>query len=230
MIHQYKLGDYNIVLDVCSGSVHAVDEVAYDIIAMYENNSRETVVAEIAAKYADREDITEADVEECYQQVTALKDMGKLFAPDTFESMAGHLKAKTSGVVKALCLHITHTCNLNCVCEFCDPDFAVFMFTPEISKEQLEYFVKTVCDIPKRESINENPPAQHIPCRAMSVRDAAFSASEEVDVDNAVGRVLSAASVGCPSAVPIVMCGEIIDIQATETFKYYGIEKCCVIK
>ncbi|MBQ5782905.1 MAG: hypothetical protein IIV99_05940, partial [Oscillospiraceae bacterium] len=118
----------------------------------------------------------------------------------------------------------------NIVCEFCDPDFAVFMFTPEISKEQLEYFVKTVCDIPKRERINENPPAQHIPCRAMSVRDAAFSASEEVDVDNAVGRVLSAASVGCPPAVPIVMCGEIIDIQATETFKYYGIEKCCVIK
>ena len=117
MIHQYKLGDYNIVLDVCSGSVHAVDEVAYDIIAMYENNSKEAVVAEIAAKYADREDITSADIEECYQQVTALKDMGKLFAPDTFESMAGHLKAKTSGVVKALCLHIAHTCNLNC--EYC---------------------------------------------------------------------------------------------------------------
>ena len=117
MIHQYKLGDYNIVLDVCSGSVHAVDEVAYDIIAMYENNSREAVVAEIAAKYADREDITAADIEECYEQVTALKDMGKLFAPDTFEGMAGHLKAKTSGVVKALCLHIAHTCNLNC--EYC---------------------------------------------------------------------------------------------------------------
>ena len=117
MIHQYKLGDYNIVLDVCSGSVHAVDEVAYDIIAMYENNSKEAIAAEIAAKYADREDITSADIEECYQQVTALKDMGKLFAPDTFESMAGHLKAKTSGVVKALCLHIAHTCNLNC--EYC---------------------------------------------------------------------------------------------------------------
>ena len=118
----------------------------------------------------------------------------------------------------------------NIVCEFCDPDFAVFMFTPEISAEQLEYFVKAVCDIPKKEMINENPPAQHIPCRAMSVRDAAFSASEEVDIDNAVGRVLSAASVGCPPAVPIVVCGEIIDTRAKETFKYYGIEKCCVIK
>ncbi|MBQ6896590.1 MAG: thioether cross-link-forming SCIFF peptide maturase [Oscillospiraceae bacterium] len=117
MIHQYKLGDYNIVLDVCSGSVHAVDEVAYDIIAMYENNTKDAVIDEISAKYADRTDITAADIEECYTQVTALKDMGKLFAPDTFEGMAGHLKAKTSGVVKALCLHIAHTCNLNC--EYC---------------------------------------------------------------------------------------------------------------
>ncbi|MBQ5324720.1 MAG: thioether cross-link-forming SCIFF peptide maturase [Oscillospiraceae bacterium] len=117
MIHQYKLGDYNIVLDVCSGSVHAVDEVAYDIIAMFIDNSKETIVAAMKEKYADREDITASDIEECYAQVVALKDTGKLFAPDTFESMAGHLKAKTSGVVKALCLHIAHTCNLNC--EYC---------------------------------------------------------------------------------------------------------------
>ena len=117
MIHQYKLGDYNIVLDVCSGSVHAVDEVAYDIIAMFTDNSKETIVAAMKEKYADREDITASDIEECYAQVVALKDAGKLFAPDTFESMAGHLKAKTTGVVKALCLHIAHTCNLNC--EYC---------------------------------------------------------------------------------------------------------------
>ncbi|MBQ9844706.1 MAG: thioether cross-link-forming SCIFF peptide maturase [Oscillospiraceae bacterium] len=117
MIHQYKLGDYNIVLDVCSGSVHAVDEVAYDIIAMYEDNEKADIIAAIAEKYADRKDITAEDIEECYAQVTSLKDAGKLFAPDTFEGMAGHLKAKTSGVVKALCLHIAHTCNLNC--EYC---------------------------------------------------------------------------------------------------------------
>ena len=117
MSHQYKLGDYNIVLDVCSGSVHAVDEVAYDIIAMFTDNSKETIVAAMKEKYADREDITASDIEECYAQVVELKDAGKLFAPDTFESMAGHLKAKTLGVVKALCLHIAHTCNLNC--EYC---------------------------------------------------------------------------------------------------------------
>ena len=113
MIHLYKLGDYNIVLDVCSGSVHAVDEVAYDIIAMFEENDRETVIAAMKEKYLC-DDITEGDIEECYEQVVALKESGKLFAPDTFEPMAGQLKDKTRGVVKALCLHIAHTCNLNC--------------------------------------------------------------------------------------------------------------------
>ncbi len=113
MIHQYKLGDYNIVLDVCSGSVHAVDEVAYDIISMFEDNDKETVINAMKEKYLC-DDITEADIEECYEQVVELKESGKLFAPDTFEPMAGQLKDKTRGVVKALCLHIAHTCNLNC--------------------------------------------------------------------------------------------------------------------
>ena len=114
MVHQYKLGGYNIVLDICSGSVHAVDEVAYDIIAMFEQGDRDAVIAAVQKKYADRADVTAADVAECYDDVVALKEAGKLFVPDTFEPMAGKLKEKTSGVVKALCLHIAHTCNLNC--------------------------------------------------------------------------------------------------------------------
>ena len=89
MIHQYKLGGYNIVLDVCSGSVHVVDEVAYDIITMFEATPKDAVIAAMAAKYADREDITAEDILECYHQVEALKEAGKLFAPDTFEPMAG---------------------------------------------------------------------------------------------------------------------------------------------
>ena len=114
MIHQYKLGNYNIVLDVCSGSVHAVDEVAYDIIAMFEQNSREEILTAIEEKYAGREDVSKEDIAECHAQVVGLKEAGKLFAPDTFEPMAGQLKQKTAGVVKALCLHVAHTCNLNC--------------------------------------------------------------------------------------------------------------------
>ena len=114
MIHQYKLNGYNVVLDVCSGSIHVVDEVAYDIIAMYEGADKDTVLSAIREKYKDREDISNSDIEECFAQVESLKSKGKLFTPDTFESMAGKLKEKTSGVVKALCLHIAHTCNLNC--------------------------------------------------------------------------------------------------------------------
>ena len=114
MIHQYKLGGFNIVLDVCSGSVHVVDEVAYEIIAMFESGSREEILSAMEAKFAGRSDITKEDIAECYAQVVSLRDAGKLFAPDTFEPMAGQLKQKTAGVVKALCLHIAHTCNLNC--------------------------------------------------------------------------------------------------------------------
>ena len=114
MIHQYKQGGYNIVLDVCSGAVHVVDEVAYDIIALFESTNKEDVLKAIKDKYASHENITESDIAECYAQVEELKNSGKLFAPDTFEAMAGTLKQKTAGVVKALCLHIAHTCNLNC--------------------------------------------------------------------------------------------------------------------
>ncbi len=114
MIHQYKLGGYNIVLDVCSGSIHLVDEVAYDVIADFEIKSKEEIVESLSLKYSGVQDVTREDIAECYDQVESLREAGKLFSPDTFEPMAGKLKEKTSGVVKALCLHIAHTCNLNC--------------------------------------------------------------------------------------------------------------------
>ena len=114
MIHRYKLNGYNIVLDSASGSVHAVDEVAYDIIGLFESKSREEITAEILGKYKDRGDVTEKDIGECLDDIHALKDGGKLFAKDTFEPMAGKLKQKSAGVIKALCLHVAHTCNLNC--------------------------------------------------------------------------------------------------------------------
>ena len=111
MIHQYQLGGYNIVLDVCSGSVHVVDEVAYEIIARFEGGDREAILRAMGEKFPE---LSREDIAECYAQVEGLKAAGKLFAPDTFAPMAGQLKQKTAGVVKALCLHIAHTCNLNC--------------------------------------------------------------------------------------------------------------------
>ena len=145
MIHQYKLGGYNIVLDVCSGSVHAVDEVAYHIIAMFEGSPKEQVIAAMNEKYGGREDITPEDIEECYAQVLSLKDEGRLFAEDSFEPMAGKLKQKTAGVVKALCLHVAHTCNLNCSYCFASQgkyhgDRAVMSF--EVGKRALDFLME----------------------------------------------------------------------------------------
>ena len=144
MIHQYKLGGYNIVLDVCSGSVHVVDEVAYDMISLFEGSDRETVISAAAEKYAGREGITRRDLEECYDQVAALRDAGQLFTPDTFEPMAGSLKEKTAGVVKALCLHVAHTCNLNCAYCFASQgkyhgERAVMSF--EVGKQALDFLI-----------------------------------------------------------------------------------------
>ena len=118
----------------------------------------------------------------------------------------------------------------NIVCEFSDPDFTVFMFTPEITDMQLDFFADAVCGIPKKAAVTVLPPVQQTAVKAMSVRDAAFSPSEEIPVEKATGRVLAAASVGCPPAVPIVVCGEIIDEKAVETFRYYGVDRCCVVK
>ena len=148
MIHQYKLGGFNIVLDVCSGAVHAVDDVAYEIIALFENNSRESVLDTVSKQFYGREDITPADIAECYDQVQSLKDAGKLFAPDTFEPMAGKLKEKTAGVVKALCMHVAHTCNLNCSYCFASQgkyhgDRAVMSF--EVCTQALDFLVANSC-------------------------------------------------------------------------------------
>ncbi len=145
MIHQYKSNGYNIVLDICSGSVHAVDDVAYDIISVFETKGKEDIIADMKAKYLNVDGITEEDIEECYQQVVDLKNQGKLFVKDSFEPMAGELKRKTAGVVKALCIHIAHTCNLNCSYCFASQgkyhgERALMSF--EVGKQALDFLVE----------------------------------------------------------------------------------------
>ncbi len=142
MIHQYKLGGYNIVLDVCSGAVHAVDDVAYDMIAAFESADRADVISAIAEKYPNE---TAEDIAECYDQIAELKAVGELFAPDTFEPMAGALKAKTAGVIKALCLHVAHTCNLNC--SYCFASQGKYhgeraIMSYEVGKRALDFLVE----------------------------------------------------------------------------------------
>ena len=114
MVHQYKLNGYNIVLDTCSGAVHVVDEVVYDMIALYESASGEEIIKSMLEKYSHREDVTEEELELCLKDIEELKNQGKLFTEDTFGELAGTFKERAKNVVKALCLHVAHTCNLNC--------------------------------------------------------------------------------------------------------------------
>ena len=114
MVHQYKLNGYNIVLDTCSGSIHVVDEVAYDIIEMFNSKSADEIVAEMLTKYAGRSDVTEEDLRLCIEDVQSLIDAGRLYSEDTFADAAGVFKERSGNIIKALCLHVSHTCNLNC--------------------------------------------------------------------------------------------------------------------
>ena len=143
MVHQYKLNGYNIVLDTASGSVHVVDDVAYDIIALYENLAKEEIVNQITSKHA-KDGVDESEVLECLDDIKSLIDDGKLFTVDAYENLAIDFKNK-SKVVKALCLHIAHTCNLNC--EYCfasqgkyHGDRALMSF--EVGKQAFDFLIK----------------------------------------------------------------------------------------
>ena len=145
MVHQYQLNGYNIVLDTCSGSVHVVDEVAYDVIAMYPDHTADEIVAAMMAKYGDREDVTEADLRQCIDDVASLKESGKLWSPDTYENLAFDFKNRNT-VVKALCLHVAHTCNLNCSYCFASQgryqgERALMSF--EVGKRAMDFLIDT---------------------------------------------------------------------------------------
>ena len=145
MIHQYKLFGYNIVLDVASGALHVVDDATYDILAMFEEKTEDEIVTAILEKYKNDPEVTEPEIRQCCAEIEELRRAGKLFTEDTFEAKAGVLKGKTRGVVKALCLHIAHTCNLNC--DYCfasqgkyHGERAVMSF--EVGKRALDFLVE----------------------------------------------------------------------------------------
>lgn len=145
MMHQYKLNGFNIVLDTCSGAIHVVDEVAYDMIAMYKEKNADELIAEMLEKYAHREDVTEEDLKYCLEDIEALIKAGKLYTEDTFEDVAGTFKERSGNVIKALCLHVAHTCNLNCAYCFASQgkyhgERAVMSF--EVGKRALDFLIE----------------------------------------------------------------------------------------
>ncbi len=150
MIHQYKLNGYNIVLDTCSGSIHTVDDAAYDMIELIDEAYKSDSQPEkdkIVVKILERgyPDVTREDLEGCFDDIMSLKEDGLLFSPDTFEPIADEFKKKSSGVVKALCLHVAHTCNLNC--SYCFASQGKFhgeraLMSYEVGKRALDFLME----------------------------------------------------------------------------------------
>ncbi|MGN1006147.1 MAG: amino acid decarboxylase, partial [Aristaeellaceae bacterium] len=118
----------------------------------------------------------------------------------------------------------------NIVCEFADPDFLVLMLTPEIGSDGLDRLEAALDALPLRPAIQDEPPVFQPAARALSIREAALSPCETLPVERCLGRILAAATVGCPPAVPILVCGERIDEHALACFRYYGIETCTVVR
>lgn len=144
MIHSYKMKGYNIIIDQNSGCVHSVDEVAYDIINMFETEPKEKIKAFILDKYSKRDDVTPEDIDLCFEDIEALIKDGRLFAKDAFENSALDFK-KRQGVLKAICLHVAHDCNL--ACKYCfagkgEYDGPKGLMSFETGKRALDFLVE----------------------------------------------------------------------------------------
>ncbi len=141
MVHCYKNNGYNIVLDSNSGSVHAVDEVAFEVIDKYESRSKELIILDLCDKYPE---ITADDIEEMFQDIEELKKEGKLFSEDKFKDLQIDIKARPTQL-KALCLHIAHDCNM--CCKYCfagegeySGDRSLMSF--EVGKRALDFLIE----------------------------------------------------------------------------------------
>ncbi len=151
MIHQYKSNGYFIVLDVNSGSVHVVDEQAYRVIPVVEEllkqniEEKEEIVEQTARRFSGEkgEEIPRSVLEETVEEILALKDAGQLFTEDIYEKYIGDFKDRQT-VVKALCLHIAHDCNL--ACKYCFAEEGEYhgrkaLMSLEVGKKALDFLV-----------------------------------------------------------------------------------------
>ena len=137
MVHQYKNNGYNIVLDVNSGAIHVVDDVTYDVIALWEDHTREEIVEQLRSDYA------EADITEAMEEVAELEKDEALFTKDEYEDYIIDFKKRPT-VVKALCLHIAHDCNL--ACRYCFAEEGEYhgrraLMSYEVGKKALDFLI-----------------------------------------------------------------------------------------
>ena len=144
MIHQYKLNGYNIVLDTYSGAIHTVDDLAYDIISLYKEKSTEEIITSMLEKYKADKTITREEILSCIEDIKGLEKAGKLFSKDIYENRAFDFKNRKTDI-KALCLHVAHTCNLNC--EYCFASQGKYhgeraLMPYEVGKRALDFLIE----------------------------------------------------------------------------------------
>lgn len=138
MIHQYKNNGYNIVMDVNSGSVHVVDDIVYDIIALYEENDADSIKKKLSGVYSEN------DIDEALEEIEELKEAGQLFTEDTYKDLVIDFKNRKT-VVKAMCLHIAHDCNL--ACKYCFAEEGEYhgrraLMSLEVGKKALDFLIE----------------------------------------------------------------------------------------
>ena len=150
VIHQYRNNGYNIVMDVISGAVHVVDDLCYDVIEslnepgkdytkeeLLEPSVLEGVIEKLGGTYQ------ESEIRDAFSDVVELTEEGRLFVPDTYECMIDEVK-KRKTVVKALCLHIAHDCNL--ACKYCFAEEGEYhgrraLMSFEVGKKALDFLI-----------------------------------------------------------------------------------------
>ena len=147
MIHQYKNNGYNIVMDINSGSVHVVDDIVYEMIPLieplYTEGIRDEATIKAAVLNLIKLDCTPEQLEEAVEEVLYLAKEGQLFAEDIYENYVIDFK-KRQTVVKALCLHIAHDCNL--ACKYCFAEEGEYhgrraLMSFEVGKAALDFLV-----------------------------------------------------------------------------------------
>ncbi len=138
MIHQFKNNGYNIVMDVCSGAVHVVDDVVYDVVSVYDKEGRDRVLESLSGKYP------EESLREALEETEQLKEEGLLFTEDTYRDYIVDFKSRKT-VVKALCLHVAHDCNLGC--KYCFAEEGEYhgrraIMSYEVGKKALDFLIE----------------------------------------------------------------------------------------
>ena len=141
MIHQFKNNGYNVVIDINSGAIHVVDEITYDFLAFWQEQGEEAAVASMKEKHPE---VSEKEIEEIRSEINTLIEEGSLFTEDNYEPHIVDFTARPT-VVKALCLHITHDCNL--ACKYCFAEEGEYhtgkreLMSYEVGKQALDFLV-----------------------------------------------------------------------------------------